>query len=303
MSFRTIRVSLLAAALTAMASAPATAGSIGYVLGNGGTTLHAFDITSPGMASTITLGGAVSSLDDLDFRPLTGQLYGYRDLDDTYVIVDTTTGMTTLASTPPVVPTTSDRLGLDFNPTIDRARVVTELDENIVFNPNNGGTTGATPLFYVAGDPNEGANPQVVANGYTNSALGSLAGSTVQYVLDSRLDTLAILGNNAGTLTTVGALGLDFTEDAGLDILFDPATGTNLAYAMLNVDSVSGLYTIDLSTGLASLVGELPTGFGTITGLAITPVPEPSSLAMLGLGALGLAGLSARMRRRRRRPA
>jgi hypothetical protein len=300
MTIRTPLLALVAASAVALASAPALGGPIGYALGNGGTTLHSFDVNSPGMASAVTISGAVSNLDDIDFRPLTGQLYGYSDLADRYVVVDMMTGVTTLASTPPFVTTNTNRLGLDFNPVIDRARVVTELDQNVVFNPNNGATTQFTDLFYAAGDPNAGANPQVVANGYTNSMLGGLAGSTVQYVLDSNLYILATLANNTGVLTTVGSLGLDITEDAGLDIFFDPSTGSNAAYALLNVGGSSGLYSIDLSSGAASFIGAMPTGVGTVTGLAIAPVPEPSSLAMIGLGGLGIATAMALRRRRRR---
>jgi hypothetical protein len=303
MTIRTPLLALVAASAVALASAPALAGPIGYALGNGGTTLHSFDVDSPGMASAVTISGAVSNLDDIDFRPLTGQLYGYSDLADRYVVVDMMTGVTTLASTPPFVTTNTNRLGLDFNPVIDRARIVTELDQNVVFNPNNGATTQFTDLFYAAGDPNAGANPQVVANGYTNSMLGGLAGSTVQYVLDSNLDILATLANNTGVLTTVGSLGLDITEDAGLDIFYDPILGTNSAYALLNVGGSSGLYTIDLSSGAAAFIGSMPTGVGTVTGLAIAPaiapVPEPSSLAMIGLGGLGVATATALRRRRR----
>jgi hypothetical protein len=299
MTIRTPLLVLVAASAVALASAPALGGPIGYALGNGGTTLHSFDVNSPGMASAVTISGAVSNLDDIDFRPLTGQLYGYSDLADRYVVVDMMTGVTTLASTPPFVTTNTNRLGLDFNPVIDRARVVTELDQNVVYNPNNGGTTQFTDLFYAAGDPNAGANPQVVANGYTNSMLGGLAGSTVQFVLDSNLDILATLANNTGVLTTVGSLGLDITEDAGLDIFFDPSTGSNAAYALLNVGGSSGLYSIDLSSGAASFIGAMPTGVGTVTGLAIAPVPEPSSLAMIGLGGLGIATATVLRRRRR----
>ncbi|MEW4566573.1 DUF4394 domain-containing protein [Tautonia sp. JC769] len=299
-----IRMAFVAALMGMVAAAtprPASAGSIGYVLGNGGTTLHAFHTDTPGTATTIVLGGAVNSLDDIDFRPLTGQLYGYVDSSDEYVIIDVKTGNTTLASSSPVVPTNTSRLGIDFNPTIDRARVVTELETNIVFNPNDGSTTLVNDLFYVAGDPNEGANPQVVANGYTNSLLGIMSDSTVQYVLDSDLDILAILGNNAGTLTTVGSLGVDFTEDAGLDIFFDPSTGTNMAFALLNTvnSNNSALYTIDLTTGAATLVGDFGSEFGTITGLAVTPVPEPSTLAMLAIGAVAPGVMILRRRRRR----
>lgn len=291
----------LAAVLTAFglsfASAAATAGPVAYVLGNGGTTLHRFDVDSPGGAVTIpvTLGGAAASLDDIDFRPLTGQLYAYDDVADAYYTVDVNTGALTTASGAGIAPTGTDKLGLDFNPMIDRMRTVTELGENIVYNPLTGGTTVATDLFYGAGDPNAGVTPQVVANAYTNNLFGGYAAATVQYVLDANLNSLATLANNAGTLTTIGqvTLGgsvLDFDTDAGFDIFVDPM-GTNIAYALLNVGNVASLYTIDLTSAVATRVGDLPGGFGTIRGLAVTPaaVPEPSSMLLAALAAAGLA--------------
>ncbi|MDG3007066.1 DUF4394 domain-containing protein [Paludisphaera mucosa] len=281
----------LAAACFSTVTGAVQAGPTGYVLGNGGTTLHTFDVASPGGAAAIqlTFGGVGASLDDIDFRPLTGRLYGYNDVRDAYFTVDVATGILTAASGPGVAATNSDKLGIDFNPVIDRLRTVSELGENIVYNPLTGGTTVATGLFYGAGDANAGATPQVVANAYTNSAAG--AATTTQYVLDAGLDTLAILANNLGTLTTVGRVTyngafLDFGPDAGFDVFSGPG-GVNIAYALLNVGNTSSLYTIDLSTATASLVGDLPGGFGTIQGLAIAPaaVPEPSAIVLAALAA------------------
>jgi len=283
----------------------AAAGPLGYVLGNGGTTLHAFDLNSPGSAQTIQLifSGDSTSLDAIDFRPLTGQLYGYDDVRNAYFTVDVSTGATTLGSGPDVTPTNTDKLDVDFNPMIDRLRTVTELDENIVYNPLTGTASNSAtmPLAYGSGDPNFGVNPQIVGNAYTNNVLGGYAASTVQYAIDANLGVLTTLANNAGTLTTIARITLDgaplnFGVDAGFDILSMPG-GQNTAYAVLNVDAVAGLYTIDLNTGEADLVGSLPDQFGTIRGLAIQPVPEPSSLALGGLGAAFVA-VAARRRRR-----
>lgn len=280
----------LAVALS-LACGTAAAAPIGYVLGNNGSTLYAFDVSTPGsVLSAVTLSGAVSMLDDIDFRPLNGTLYGYDDGTDQFVTIDTTTGVTTLASTPAAFPTDTRQVGLDFNPTIDRARIVSENEANIVYNPNTGGETLATSLFYVAGDPNNGTNPTVSANAYTNSMLVGTPGSTVQYVFDAALDILATLGNNAGTLSTIGSLGVDAGQDIGFDILFNGGTGTNTAYGLLTVGGMAGLYTIDLGSGAATLVGNFDGALGTLNGLAITPVPEPASAALLALGALGLAG-------------
>lgn len=286
---------------------PLTAAPIGFSLGNGGTTLHRFDVNSPGAATTVVLtnSGAPASLDAIDFRPLDGVLYGYDDAGDDYYTIDLATGQISSASGASVTPTGSDKLDIDFNPTIDRMRTVTELDENIVYNPNDGTASNAAtnPLFYVAGDPNEGTNPFIVANGYTNSSLG-IAATTTQYVLDANLNTVAILANNTGQLTTLfsvmmGGSTLDFSADAGLDI-FSAGGGTNVAYALLNVNSVSGLYTIDLSSGETVNLGNFGNQFGTVTGLAIqptTPVPEPSTFALMSLGAFGMIAFARRRRR------
>ncbi len=129
----------------------------------------------------------------------------------------------------------------------------------------------ASRLNLSTGDVNALADPAVVANAYTNSVAG--ATSTTQYALDHQQNSLVTLANNAGTLATVGTVTLagaevDFSATAGLDIL-TAADGTNTAYALLNVVGQSGLYTIDLATAEASLVGTFDDGLGTLNGLAV----------------------------------
>jgi hypothetical protein len=187
---------------------------------------------------------------------------------------------------------------MDFNPTIDRVRVITDSDQNIVFNPNNGATTIATNVFYGAGDVNEGVDPNIIDMAYTNNIANSGLPSQ-QYAIDYGLDALVKVANNAGTLTTVGSLGIDTDIYTGFDI-YSPFAGSNWAYALLTpVGGTAGMYSIDLSTGSASFIGGLGGGFGQVYSLAVA-VPEPGSMAMLcGLGLAGVVALRRRVTSRR----
>ena len=288
---------VLASAVFFGVALPASAAPVGYTLGNDGTSLLRFNVATPGTVAAVSLQNGVS-LSGIDFRPLTGEMFGYSDASDSYYLIDPMTGATALVGSSPATQTTATNLlDIDFNPTIDRMRTVTTDDVNIVFNPNDGSTNRFIDLFYAAGDPNEGVSPSIAGNAYTNSfaANNGVAGNTTQYVLDFNLNTLGILANNAGTITTVGEVTvggstLDFGEDVGFDI-FSVDGSANIAYAILNADSVSfELFTIDLGTGAAVSLGALPENFGDLYGLAIGPeqVPAPAGLALFGLGVLGL---------------
>jgi len=246
----------------------AVQGTKGWALGTDGTSLVSFDLATPGTATTTALGGDGTRLDAIDVRPATGEVFGYDDDGDRYFTLDPASGALAAASTE-ASPTSTRSLDIDWNPTIDRMRTVSEADENIVYNPETGTASNAAtvPLFY--DEPT--SSPAVVANAYTNSVAG--ATTTTQYVLDHQTNALATLANNAGTLTTVAAVTLDgapldFSADAGLDIL-TAEDGANTAYALLNVDGRSGLYTIDLTSGAATLIGEFDGGLGTLSGLAV----------------------------------
>src|SRR4029079_6264434 len=100
---------------------------------------------------------------------------------------------------------------------------------------------------------------------YTNTFAG--ATSTTLYVLDSNLDILAIQNPpNNGTLTTVGALGVDTSAEVGFDIA--PRSGT--ALVSLTVGGSAQLYTINLATGAASLIGPIGSA-QPIRDIAIAP--------------------------------
>lgn len=269
-------------ALALCAAQPAQAAGLIALLGStpGSQSLNRFDSATPGALNAVPVTGLEigESLLGIDFRPLNGQLYGLGSASNLYTI-NTVTGLATIVgsglSDGIITPT---NYGFDFNPVIDRIRIVSTDDSNSVGNPITGGTQlVATPVFFTTGDGNEGQNPNLVHHAYTNNFAG--ATTTQLYALDSNLNILATQANNAGTLATVGPLGVDIDEAGGFDI--DGLDGT--AYAAFSVGGTSALYTLNLATGEATSLGAMS---GNVTGLAV--VPEPTSALFLGCAALTL---------------
>lgn len=257
----------------------------------GGNSLVKFDSASPGMVgnSVPVIGmDAGESLLGIDFRPLNGRLYGLGSGNNLYQLNEDGGQAVAIKLNPSPfsIALNGSAFGFDWNPTVDRLRVVSNAEQNLRLNPFTGdvvdgdagtpGVQGDGNLNYLNGDPFFGANPDIVAAGYTNNFSGAL--STQLFVLDAANNSLALQNPpNAGGLTTIGFLGVDVTDGAGFDI----SGTTGIAYASLG----GSLYTINLATGSASLVGGIGTT-GLITDIAV--IPAPSALALLGI--LGLAG-------------
>ncbi len=299
---------LAGAAVASLAAATPAAAAVlaGFTLASDGSSLVRFDPTNVGSTISIALNGAGVRLDAIDFRPATGDLIGYDSRLEAYFLVNPKTGRLTRLDDGMVSPTGGASVDIDWNPTIDRQRTVSSNRDNIVFNPVTGSTTRAVDLFYVAGDANAATSPFVVGNAYTNSFAANFGGTTVQYVLDARTNTLATLANNLGELRTVAGLSFNgapftLTESSGFDILFDAATSTNIAYVLGQSGGLSDLFTLDLATGvLSSAPGTFAGGLGRLSSLAfgvVDEIPIPAA-APLFLGAVAGAAFWRRARRR-----
>ncbi|MBY9064477.1 DUF4394 domain-containing protein [Sphingomonas yunnanensis] len=268
---------------TAAILAPASA-SAATIFGVDETnTLVTFSSAVPGtFTSSVKITGAGSSIEALDFRPLNGTLYGL-GTDRVVYTINTMTGVATAASA--ALGIEGSVFGFDFNPTIDRVRIVSNTNNNYVYNPNDGSLTGApttSPLGYAAGDPNAGRDPGVSAAAYTSSSFGQPAASTQLYVIDTDLDVLAKQNNNGGVLTTVGGLGTDLGSRTSFDIAGSEAFAYN----------GNALYSVNLNSGALSTLG---TTSRQLFGIAVAPVPEPATWAMMILG-FGAVGYSLRRR-------
>ncbi|RYY48296.1 MAG: DUF4394 domain-containing protein [Chitinophagaceae bacterium] len=216
--------------------------------------------------STISVTGLQGgeSLLAIDFRPATGQLYGLGSTSRLYSI-QTTTGAATAIGAGPFSPVLSGTIaGFDFNPTVDRIRVVTSTGQNLRLHPETGAVAATD------GNLNPGT-PSVNSVAYTNSFAG--ATTTTLFDIDVASQKLLKQDNpNAGLLVSIGSLGVAVTGEGGFDISPDNA----VALASLTVGGANGLYQIDLTTGKATALGNLAT---PLIGIAI-PTPAVAYTTM-----------------------
>ncbi|MEJ7668291.1 MAG: DUF4394 domain-containing protein [Casimicrobiaceae bacterium] len=278
--------------------------------------LITFDSATPGTTTApVSVTGLVlgDTLVGIDFRPSLGPnnglLYtvGVNSSNGSGRIytLNTTTGVATLVSTlaadpaDTVVPfpfTTAigSFFGVDFNPVVDRLRVVSNSDQNLRINVDNGLVQLDVPLAYVAGDPNFGDNPLVASVAYSNNFGGAI--STVLRGVDigQSPDALVVFASaNAGTLTT--ALDLPFNSVGpltGYDISGLTGTPYFSVTSPIPVLIASQLYAA--GPGGVILVGTIGGGvslrdIAAPIGAQQFPVPEPGSLALFGLSLAGLA--------------
>ena len=202
----------------------------------------------------------------IDYRPATGQLYGISSGNRLYLINPATGVAVQVGTTNTSFTLSGTDFGFDFNPTVDRIRVVSDADQNIRLNPGTGAIAATdTTLAYSATDVNVGANPNISGIAYTNNFAG--ATTTVLYGIDRDLDILVLQNPpNGGTLNTVGSLGVNPIADAAFDI-----APSGIAYAgLVDPGNLTQLYTINLTTGAATLVGVLGSG-SAIRGLTVVP--------------------------------
>jgi hypothetical protein len=268
-------VPLLLLAAVLAGAAPALAVTVSGI--TSANQLITFDAAAPATILTTTPITGLQSGETIlaiDFRPLTGQLYGLGSTSRLYVVEVPTGAASEVGSTSFVVPLDGMYFGFDFDPVADRIRVVSDTGQNFRVDPDTGmvvdgdpGTPGIQP------DTRLSAGSSVVACAYTNDFTG--AATTTLYGIDSTSNTLVRVGGPDGTpspqlgdVVDIGALTFDVSPLAGLDIT---ANG-NQAYAVLRIGlGASGLYTVDLVTGAAALVGTIGDGFLNVRDIALLP--------------------------------
>jgi hypothetical protein len=244
--------------------------------GGGDNDVVGFDSSNPGtiLFDHPIIGlSASESIRGIDFW--NGTVYGLGSAGNLYSL-NYNTGQATLVGSLGMV-LNGASYGVENDPA--GFHIVSELGQNLTANR----ATGAA----VAG-------PAVNPTGTFLSALAYRSSTGTMFGIDSSANTLGIFNPATGTYSTVGSLGFDVARNNGFDI---SGSGTAyLASGATSSDVQANLYSINLATGMASLLGLIgQVGDNTLLR-GLTAVPEPGTGALL-LGGLALLALNIRRRK------
>jgi hypothetical protein len=242
---------------------------------SGGAQLIPFDTAAPGSAGAgvaVTGLQAGESLLGVDYRPSNGKLYGLGSTSRLYRINEATGHATQVGPQFPT-PLSGTSFGFDFSPGPDRIRVVSDNEQNFRVDPDSGLQTVDTGL-----SPAGSVGAAAYTNDYDGAATSTLFG--IDYASDSLVRIGGAGGSpspNAGGVANIGSLGADAGAGVSLDISFPGET----AFATIG----GTLYTVDLSTGAATLVGQISPSAVPASGIAVKPM-NPGILYLDNLGDL-----------------
>lgn len=224
----------------------------------------------------------------IDFRVHKRVLYalGRTGAESRLLIIDTATArVTQVGTTPLLVPLNGLAFGFDFNPTVDRIRVVSDTGQNLRVHPDTGAVVNTDPkesgvvtdgrLVYDKADINAKRRPSVLAAAYTYNKNEKI---TTNFAIDSFARTLVIQGTregvtpgvspNSGRLFTVGSLQAGPFANASFDIA--DLAGTAFVATTAAGARESRFHLMDLNTGRATYLGRIGGG-EAIVGIAVEP--------------------------------
>lgn len=224
----------------------------------------------------------------IDFRVAKGVLFALarEGAGARLYTIDTASGRMTPVGAPLAAPLEAGEVGFDFNPTVDRIRVVTTGGQNLRLHPDTGAIVDGNPdlpglqqdtrLSYARSDTAAGKTPAIVGVGYTYNKTD--AKITTNYAIDAAAGTLVFQGSkegvapmvspNTGFLTTVGKLGIDAFERAAFDIA--DTTGAAFIATTTKNGRSSQFHLVNLDTGAATFMGSIGGG-EPVRGISFEP--------------------------------
>lgn len=219
--------------------------AVAYAIDNS-NALQIFDPNKPEPVTKAIMGLQTGEgILGIDFRPLNGQLYALGSSSRIYTINLGTGAATVVGAQLPTL-LSGTEFGFDFNPLVDKIRVVSNTGQNLRLDPVTGAIT-ATDTVLSPG------TPAVGAAAYTNNFAGTTA--TELFVIDHNTDKLYLQNPpNAGTLVERGALGINIAAANGFDI----GSTSQKAYLLATVGTETKLYTVNTTTGAAASLGTYP---------------------------------------------
>lgn len=246
--------------------------------------LVSFDSERPGAVLSMNVIRGLrpgESIAGMDFRPANKKLYALSSILRLYIIDPATGAASPVGDGPITSNLTGTRFGFNFNPTVDRIRIVTNTGQNLRAHPDTGALVTLDGQLYYA----DNTSPNVVAAAYTNSVSG--ATSTTLYDFDlARCALVTQAPPNDGLLTPFLVIKGDFSDITGFDI--SPASNKGYLATRENGAARVQLYEIDFAGAKATLTGTIGT-LDQITAIAVEPPGVPTLFTNLG----GLAAISA----------
>lgn len=219
----------------------------------------------------------------IDFRVARNQLYLLASSGQLYRVKVADATLEPIGA-PVGLPASGGQWGFDFNPTVDRIRVVHETGANLRRHPDNGSQVDGNPgldglqgdgtLMFDASDANANKIVRIAGAGYTYNKQDEKL--TTNYAIDLAQGLLVTQGTkegvapavspNTGRLFTVGLLGIKPQR-----LQFDISDVNNAAYIAADEAGGDAVYRVDLASGKATRVARIGAGGVQLRGMAIEP--------------------------------